>query len=45
MKLLNKIDKINEDIQTINNTIYGLLNEQATPNPWLWWFRRKCDWW
>jgi hypothetical protein len=40
MKLLNKIDKLNEDIQTINNTISGLLNEQ-TANPFFNWFLRR----
>ena len=33
MKLLEKIEKINSDINSINKTIDGLINEQTTGNP------------
>jgi regulator of replication initiation timing len=41
MKLLNKLEQINEDIEGINKTISNLLSEQ-TANPLInWWLRRK----
>ena len=41
MKLLNKLEQINEDIEGINKTISNLLSEQ-TVNPFInWWLRRK----
>lgn len=41
MKLLNKLERINEDIEGINKTISSLLSEQ-TANPLInWWLRRK----
>ena len=33
MKLLEKIEKINSDINSLNKTIDGLINEQTTGNP------------
>tara|TARA_R110000868_G_scaffold1663_3_gene13423 strand:+ start:8618 stop:9340 length:723 start_codon:yes stop_codon:yes gene_type:complete len=42
MKLLNKLDKLNEDIEDINITISGLLNEQIPLiKPVLQWFLKR----
>lgn len=46
MKLLEKIEKINSDINSLNKTIDGLINEQTTGNPVLdFLFRRKIRKW
>jgi hypothetical protein len=42
MRLLDKIENINESIESINKTISRLIVEQYSPNPFLnWWLRRK----
>ena len=46
MKLLEKIEKINSDINSLNKIIDGLINEQTTGNPVLdFLFRRKIRKW